>query len=161
MAGTVGMGMRARVGMLTVIAILALLSSCGQAGLTPGASPTTTGPDTPVTSGPATTDPEPGGPQTVSPRPGIVDVRARPFDDARYRAGDNTVDVTFYSGIEECYGLDRVEVDYRPKAIVITLFEGRVPEAEVCIDIAVQKVVTVVLEQPKGDRRIVDGAAAP
>jgi hypothetical protein len=83
----------------------------------------------------------------------------RPVPWVRADAVDRrTVEVEFYGGVEECEGLDRVEVRERPRTVRITVFVGRVPEAEVCIELAVLKATTVRLEEPIGDRRIVDGA---
>lgn len=66
--------------------------------------------------------------------------------------------LTWYSGVEECYGLDRVAVYPREDMVVVTLFAGRRPEAETCIELA-EKVVTVVeFKDPVGDRELVDGA---
>lgn len=73
--------------------------------------------------------------------------------------GGRTVEVRFWNGVEACYGLSRVDVDYRRKAVVITLHTGRVPTAEACIEIAVLKVVRLELAEPLAGRRLVDGAA--
>ena len=43
-------------------------------------------------------------------------------------------------------------------AVYVTLFVGRVPTAEVCIEIAVLKSVTVRVDAPINGREIVDGA---
>jgi hypothetical protein len=94
----------------------------------------------------------------VEPQKGLVDVvphiwdRAEPVD-------PHTIRVEFYGGVEECDGLDRVEVEETADNVTITLYTGRVPTAEVCIEIAVLKAVTIKLDAPLGDREIVDGAA--
>ena len=67
--------------------------------------------------------------------------------------------VQFYGGVEECYGLDHVDVKYGIDEITVTLYEGRVPSAEVCIDIAMLKAVRISLREPVAGRKIVDGAA--
>jgi hypothetical protein len=72
----------------------------------------------------------------------------------------STLDVRFYNGVEECYGLDRVEVEYSQDAVTVTVFVGRVPGAGVCIELAELKVTRVNLEEPLGDRKILDGADA-
>jgi hypothetical protein len=135
--------------------IVFLLGACGEPGGSVAGSP-----DDPITSSPDPTasSPSDGGPQRVEPRDGLVDIAPRPFEKGKVLDDGTAVDVFFYSGIEECYGLDRVGVEYRRKSIVVTLFEGRVPEAEVCIEIAVEKVTRVLLEEPVGHRHIVDGA---
>jgi hypothetical protein len=130
-----------------------VLASC--AGVAdPGASP-----DEPVTSTPVSPTPIPGPTyEEVEPRQGLVEVvphiwdRAEPIAPKRIR-------VLFYGGVEECEGLDRAEVDETDEVVTITLYTGRVPTAEVCIEIAVLKAVTVKLDAPLGDREILDGAA--
>lgn len=93
----------------------------------------------------------------MAPRTGLVDVRAIRWDRHKAVGGGDAVDVFFWHGIEECYGVDRVEVEYRQDEVEVTLFEGRNPEAEVCIEMAVRKVVRVALDEPLGDRKVVDG----
>jgi hypothetical protein len=107
--------------------------------------------------------PEPvPGPRIVEPTPGMANVRARPFDAATVGDDDRTVTVDFWSGIEPCTVLDHVAVDYGSRDVAITLFEGNDPEAGdvACIEIAVQKQVVIVLDEPLDGRTIVDGAAA-
>jgi len=109
---------------------------------------------------PAPVDPKDGA-QLVEPRPGMADVRPHPFDDVVVGDDDRTLTVFFWSGVEPCYVLDRVDVAYGPDTITVTLFEGHDELAGdvACIEIALLKKVVVRLEQPVGDRRIVDGAA--
>ncbi|HEX6400179.1 MAG TPA: hypothetical protein VF108_06900 [Actinomycetota bacterium] len=126
-----------------------------------------TGPDAVVSYTPcpgddagAPTDPGDGA-QLVEPTPGMADVRARPFDHAVVSDDGRSVTISFWSGIEPCAVLDHVDVAYGRDAITITLFEGHDPSAGdvACIEIAVLKEVVVSLDEPVGDRRIVDGAA--
>jgi hypothetical protein len=123
-----------------------------------------TGPDTPVCNDiitvPGGDVPDPG-PQVVEPRPGMAGVRARPFDSATVADDDRTVTIEFVSGVEPCYVLDRVEVDYGADSVTITLFEGHDPTQPdaVCIEIGVFKAVVITLDQPLDGRTIVDGAA--
>ncbi|MEO8477723.1 MAG: hypothetical protein ABI572_11835 [Actinomycetota bacterium] len=107
--------------------------------------------------------PEPlPGPQIVEPTPGMANVRARPYDTAVVGPDDRTVTIDFWSGIEPCTVLDRVQVAYGPNAVTITLFEGNDPTADdvACIEIAVQKRVVITLDASLGGRDLVDGAAA-
>lgn len=121
-----------------------------------------TGPD-----GTVAYTPCPGGkppvprPQVVVPTPGMADVHARPFDDAKVADDDVTVNVDFTSGVEPCSVLDHVDVSSGANAVTITLYEGYDPSAGqvACIDIAVFKRVVVTLDQPLDGRKIVDGAA--
>lgn len=113
-------------------------------------------PDEPV-SAPAQTD---GGgrerPELREPEEGLVDVYARIFD--RYKAEGRKVTLFYYSGPDECYGLDHIKIRERPRKVVLTIFEGRHPEAEVCTEIAVEVRSIAMLERPLGNRKVVDGA---
>ena len=103
----------------------------------------------------------PGAPQVVVPTPGMADVRPRPFDTATAGVDGTSVTIDFVSGVEPCYVLDHVEVAYGADDVTITLFEGHDPTAGdvACIEIGVSKQVIVTLDEPLGDRAIVDGAA--
>lgn len=125
----------------------------------PSAEEPTSGPGSPVQSSPGVVAPEPG-PQAspVEPQPGQQDVRAVGWDAAK-PLGENEVRIRYWSGIEPCYVLDRVEVDYRQNAVEITLFEGHAPTEEdvACIELALLKQVTVTLDEPLGGRKVTDG----
>jgi hypothetical protein len=137
---------------LTAAMLLAACAERGQSGEAPPSdSPVTS---TPVPSGPI---PEPT-PLLVEPRPGLVDPRPHTWQSVDVE-NDRTLLVQFYGGVEECYGLDHVDVEYGTDQITVTLFEGRVPTAEVCIDIAQLKAVRIHLREPVDGRTIVDGAA--
>lgn len=121
------------------------------------------GPDATVSIEPCDepTEPVPFEPSIVEPTPGMSNVYSRPFDTATVSGDGLTVTIDFVSGIEPCYVLDHVEVVYGDDTVAITLFEGSdVSEGDVaCIDIGVFKRTVVQLDQPLGDRVIVDGAA--
>jgi hypothetical protein len=126
-----------------------------------------TGPDAAVSytachgDDPATpTDPGDGA-QLVEPTPGMAGVRPHAFDHVVVSDDGRSVTVFFWSGVEPCYQLDHVDVTYGAEAITVTLFEGHDPRAGdvACIEIALLKKVIVPLEEPVGDREIVDGAA--
>ena len=109
---------------------------------------------------PVVTDPYDGA-QKVEPTPGMSDVYPRAFDKVVVGDDDRTLTIFFWSGVEPCYVLDHVDVDYGPGAITVTLFEGHDASAGhvACIEIALIKKVVVQLDEPVGDRRIVDGGA--
>ena len=121
-------------------------------------------PDTPVSSGciinDTPGDPH-GDPQIVEPTPGMADVRPNAFDTATIGDDDTTLTIVFWSGIEPCSVLDHVDVSYGADAVTVTLFQGSDPNAGqvACIEIAVQKQVTITLDEPLAGRTIVDGAA--
>jgi hypothetical protein len=149
------------------LAAALLLTACGADGAdTPisDAPVEQPGADEPVSSGPLEPDPDPdgGGPELVEPRSGMADVRPRTWEAAEpVEDADDVVRVSFWSGVEPCYVLDRVQVDETDDTVVITLFEGHEPlDGEVaCIDLGVYKAVDVELDAPLGDRALVDGAA--
>ena len=106
------------------------------------------------------TDPAPDA-QIVVPDPNAVGLRARPFDRATVGDDGRTVTIDFVSGVEPCYVLGRIAVDEGPNAVRITLFEGHLASGEdvACIDLGVFKTTSITLDEPLGDRTIVDGAA--
>jgi hypothetical protein len=121
-------------------------------------------PDTPVSSCPETPiDPTPvePSPSIVEPTPGMDGVHPTSFDTATIDDDDRTLVITFWSGVEPCYVLDRVDIAYGADTVTVTLFQGSDTNgADVaCIDIAMLKQVTVTLDQPLDGRTIVDGAA--
>lgn len=138
---------------MAVLCALSFLSACGS----PSPAPPAAGPDDVVSDTPGDDPPGRSGPQRVEPRSGLVDVRATRWDRHRVRAGGRAVDLFFWSGVEECYGVDRVEARYSEDAVELTIFEGREPAAEVCIELAVRKVVRVELEERLAGRKVVDG----
>lgn len=105
-------------------------------------------------------DPGAGEPQIVEPTPGMDNVRQTAFDAATIGADDTTLTIVFWSGVEPCYVLDHVDVSYGANAVTVTLFQGSDPNAGdvACIDIALQKQVTIALDEPLAGRAIADGA---
>jgi hypothetical protein len=119
------------------------------------------GPDAAVAIAPCPGEgPVPTGPKVVEPRPGMADVRPHPFDTATVGDDGRTVTIDYWSGIEPCAVLDHVDVVETPDAVTITLFSGSDPAAGdvACIEIAVQHRVVISLDDPLGERPIVDGA---
>lgn len=97
-------------------------------------------------------------PLLITPREGLVDVRPSAWEKAEV-LNQRTLLVRFWGGVEECYGVDRVEVKYGAEEVTLTVYEGLVPSAEVCIEIALLKAVRVSLDEPLAGRQIVDGAS--
>ena len=81
-----------------------------------------------------------------------------PFERVRLDDGGRAFTVFYYGGVEACYGLDRVDVAFAPRRVTVTVYEGRVPGAQVCAEVLQSKATTVRLREPVGGRRIVDGA---
>jgi hypothetical protein len=128
-----------------------LIAACGGAANGSAGSP-----DDPVSATASHDDPGKPRPSLREPEEGLVDIYARQFD--RHKARGSKVTLFYYSGVDECYGLDHIDVKERRKKVVLTIYEGRHPEAEVCPEIAefVRSIAT--LERPLGDRKVVDGA---
>jgi hypothetical protein len=126
-----------------------------------------TGPDATVSYTPCPGDDNPvvtnpyDGAQKVEPTPGMSDLYPHAFDKVVVGDDGKTLTIFFSSGVEPCYVLDHLDVDYGPGAITVTLFEGHDASAGdvACIEIALLKKVVVQLDEPVGDRRVVDGAA--
>lgn len=136
---------------LLLIAATFLIAACGSPANGAAGSP-----DDPVSALAQGDDAGRRKPELREPEEGLVDVYARIFD--RHKAEGRKVTLFYYSGPDECYGLDRIEIKERPRKVVLTIFEGRHPEAEVCTEIAVEVRSIATLERPLGDRKVVDGA---
>jgi hypothetical protein len=138
---------------IALCAGLVLLAACGERGASPVA-----GPNSPATSSPASPSPVfSPTPRIVEPVAGLVNVRAQPLDSTKV-VGPRTVQVAFYGGVEDCYGLDRVKVREYPNRVEITVFVGEKPGSLACIDIAELQATMVTLDQPIGEREIIDGS---
>lgn len=130
----------------------------------PGDPSTDQDPDEPVMRKPCPNQKTPGGAryELAEPYDGPVE-GARPMTWERVRAkgsDDRTFLFLYWSGVEPCNVLDRVEVDEGADEVVVTIFEGTAGDQQnvVCIEIGVHKAVEITLEEPLGDRELVDGA---
>ncbi|WP_204056545.1 hypothetical protein [Microbispora corallina] len=149
---------------LWLVALLSMAVACGETPSTTTASSVPTTPSgepvgVPASSAApaATPSPSPVTPVGHTLRTHKVTwLSATPVDDgARLR-------LVWWSGVEPCSVLDRVEVKESADEVVVTLYEGqdrRSPDAA-CIEIAIQKTTTVALTSPLGARKVVDGAAS-
>lgn len=161
-------------------------SSAGNAGSgSAGGAPATDAPSTDASTLPAqdpdapvTDDGNAGGPvnggggnvpipapgtgeaRIVNPTPGLIGVIESAIAGAVLRDG-NKVEARFYGGVQECYGVDRVEVEETAESVTITVFTGSPPDAaaRVCIDIAELQAVLVALDAPLGERIVIDGSS--
>ena len=150
---------------LVAIALaVSALAACGDGepagGASPSAPPASDSPtSSPPGSAPGTAPPDGGG-LLVSPRPGMADANPVGWDTYAVSDDERTLTFTFYSGVEPCYVLDRVEVDETDELVTVTLFVGSDPAAGdvACIEIAQLMKVEVQLDAPLGDRDVADGA---
>jgi hypothetical protein len=151
--------MKATSSLLVMMALTTLVACGTREGSVAGDPPNS--PDGPVSS-----TPSPGGSglgqrthRLVVPEPGMDDVRPIRWQSVR-SVDARMLMIRFTSGVEPCYVLDHVDVEYGREHVAVTLFEGHDPGAGdvACIEIAELKRVRVELAEPLGNRRIVDGA---
>jgi hypothetical protein len=121
-------------------------------------------PDEPVMRKPCPNQKPPGGArfELAEPYDGPVDqVRPIPWERSRARGSDDrTFLLIYWSGVEPCNVLDRVEVEEQAGKVVATIYEGAAGDQQnvACIEIAVQKAAVITLDEPLGERELVDGA---
>lgn len=139
--------------MKKALVVLLILASAACGSSEPGANP-----DEPVSTDAGSGQPSEPVPSPIQPTPGLDNVRPLAWQDALVGDDDRTVTLLFYTGLPECYGLDRVEADEGADEITITLYGGTVPGAQACAEIAVYASTTVTLDGPVAGRTIVDGA---
>lgn len=130
------------------------------------------GPDEPVTGAPGDPGQEPAagdGAQVVTDANGMDAKLVTPAGDTQnpqpsaydhVEVDGTTATVFFYTGVEPCSVVDRVEVDESGEDVVITVFVGSQADAATsCIALAEYKAAQVTLTSELGDRQVVDGAA--
>lgn len=150
--------------------VLIVATACGDPDVNLGAGGSSSGSsgnpgsgDEPVSSGPLdpSLDPNPD-PQAspVDPNPDAVNTMPIRWDSYEERAGGNELEMLFWSGVEPCYVLAEVEVEETPDKVTVTLHQGNLETEEdtACIEIALLKSTIVELDEPLGDRKVVDGS---
>lgn len=106
-----------------------------------------------------------GQPRAVPPEPGVTDKPADPgsppdrttstFQSVRVSDDGRTVKVTFYGGVEACNIYELVAKE-TPDAAYLVLNHSRPATAGACIEIAELREAAVSLDEPIGNRRLVD-----
>lgn len=104
--------------------------------------------------------PDDGQPLRVEVVPDAVDVHARDWSEVYVLDDGVTLELRWWGGVEPCYVVAGVEVEPGDDIVTVTLLEGRAPTEEdvACIDIARYTAVRVSLDEPIGDRSIIDGS---
>lgn len=123
-------------------------------GATGGGEPGSPGSEVPGTSG--TGSPAPGGPADGG-QPMSRFVAAVPSPDG------TSLTATFWGGVADCFRY-RVTARETEQTVELTLHEKRRGGAAVCIELAQEWTRTISLDQPLGDRTVVDasnGAPVP
>jgi hypothetical protein len=117
-------------------------------------------PECSVTSEPIIADPgDNPTARDVAITPGLNNPNMTVFDKHKVLDG-NKLKLFFWGGVEDCYGVDHVDVEYANDVVIATIFYGNKPQADMCIELAEYQAVTVQLDEPLGDRKVVDGALA-
>ena len=70
-----------------------------------------------------------------------------------------TLTFTYWSGVDECSRLDRVDVRESASNVVVTIYERDITNGNPCVAMAQQKHATATLQAPLGGRTVIDGAA--
>jgi hypothetical protein len=104
-------------------------------------------------------DRHPSSYRLVRARAGMTQVKPVPWNGVEVSNGGRTLTLLFVSGVEPCYVLDHVAVEEGRNEVTVTLYEGRDPAHPdaACIEIALNKAVQVVLDDPLGGRKVIDG----
>lgn len=105
-------------------------------------------------------EPGPGEATEVEATAGLQDIRPVGWDAVEVDPDDQSrLTVYWWSGVAPCNALADVEVEATDEAVTLTVLEGTVPadEPQACIELAVYKQTTVVLDEELGPRSILDG----
>jgi hypothetical protein len=87
----------------------------------------------------------------IEPDPGVTDAHATAWDHVVVAADGRSLDVYFWMGVTDCYGLQSVDVSRDGSGLSIALMTGQAagaPADRVCIEIAQLYVTTVTLDEP-------------
>lgn len=86
----------------------------------------------------------------IEPDPAVIDARPTPWDHIVVAADGTSLEVYFWMGVTECYGLHSVEVRQGPAGLSVALMTGLAPGGtdRACIEIAQLYVTSVSLEAP-------------
>jgi hypothetical protein len=87
----------------------------------------------------------------IEPDPGVTDAHPTPWDHVVVAADGRSLDVYFWMGVTDCYGLQSVAVRQGQDGLSIALMTGQASGStadRVCIEIAQLYVTSVTLDQP-------------
>lgn len=86
----------------------------------------------------------------IEPDPAVRDPRPTAWDHVVVSADGRSLEVSFWMGVEDCYGLHSVEVTPSASGIEIRLLTGTAADAEgrLCVALAQLYSTTVMLEAP-------------
>jgi hypothetical protein len=157
-----------RVAIVGLILLLSLVvAACGEPSSEESGNDSGAGapPATPKEPDPPVSSPDPGGrgmgemkAMPVVAQDGLVETRPHAYEKVEVVDSGGALDIYFWDGIEACGGVDHAHLTFEAERVIVNLFTGTNPEAEVCTDQAVYKVFTVELTEPLDGRKLVDGA---
>ena len=86
----------------------------------------------------------------IEPDPAVLDARPTAWDHVVVSADGRSLEVFFWMGVEDCYGLHSIDVAPSDNGIAITLLTGTAADAEgrLCVALAQLYSTTVRLEAP-------------
>ena len=126
----------------------------GEPGTEPGGDPGTK-PDEPVGNepvNPVPPDQPSDGALHVQPRPNVVNPRPHAWDHISIGPDGRTMTVYYWGGVEDCYALAGVNVERDADGVLtVRVLEGQrgdIAPDTACIEIALLKAATIVLEDP-------------
>lgn len=119
------------------------------------------GPEAPVANAPGSQPPQQPQTRLQVATPGLADARPTSIDRVSFEGDRSKLRVVYWTGVEDCYGLDRVEQQWTKDALRLRVFTGRkqLPQNTACIDIAVSATTIVSLQQELGNRIVIDGSS--
>lgn len=143
--------------------LLLALTACGQTSAGGSAGGSAPGGPAEIVGGPAVSEPaapESGaasGASLLDITPGLAQVRPVRWTDVDVRPGGAELLVQFWA--DPCTGVDSVDVRPQSGRVVVTLHVGVDPEQTgPCPQTAEYRAVRVALDEPLGNRPVVDGA---
>lgn len=149
--------------LLAVLAIATAACSTASADDTPDTTPTTQVPadETPVQDEPMQ-DPGPDAETTYPPIEVEGDLAGDGFvpgDGTLISVDGNTVTVGFWMGVEDCYGIERIDIAETETKVTVDVTIAERDLDQVCISLAEARSVTVELDAPLGGRILEFGGA--
>ena len=159
----------------TLVALAALLLSCGGSSAgnptVPVEADTTSSSTTPAATSvtepgdtaPGTSPEASGEPPIVrhlSPESGLEELTSVDIIEVLETSDPQVILVSFEAGVEECFGLARVGVEETDGEVAIELVAGRRPPVDTpCIALVQRYATEVELDEPLGDRVVTDLSA--
>ena len=107
-------------------------------------------PDKPISSPPGSSAPSGDGATRINPDPNVTSLHRQSWDHIKVSANGKKLVVYFWMGVQDCYGLGRVDVSRNHGQLSIKLWTGIQPGAEhmICPEIAQLYKTVIHLDRP-------------